>query len=236
LKFPAEDGVINFAPDIPESSHFAQPGRAQRYMENPDFIQPYLRYKRSTFVKIMGSSWGTHFNSNFERQQIRNFISSAKGVVLDLACGPGHLTTMVNDALGSEKVIGLDLSFPMLRAARQMLPKTLLVRGSALSLPVRNASLGGILCWNALQLFPRPERVIEEVSRTLQRGGTFECFTYRKSARPYRVVQRSWELIMQSVAAFDETVLLSWLLGADLKVSRSLRINSILLISASKSS
>jgi ubiquinone/menaquinone biosynthesis C-methylase UbiE len=40
------------------------------------------------------------------------------GVALDLCCGPGHFTTLLAQHLGFGAVTGIDLSEPMLRAAR----------------------------------------------------------------------------------------------------------------------
>jgi SAM-dependent methyltransferase len=44
---------------------------------------------------------------------------SAIGTAVDLACGPGHFTSLLNDRLGCDFVCGLDLSKPMIDTARK---------------------------------------------------------------------------------------------------------------------
>jgi SAM-dependent methyltransferase len=216
--YSLQNGFLDFAPEIPVSSVREQPGAAQRYMEDPQFIDEYVRSKRAFFVKVMGNTWGSRFTCEDEDGYIREFVQPAAGPVLDLACGPGQRTQCVARMLGAARVIGLDLSFPMLEAARQAVPRILLIRGSALAMPIRTASLGAILCWNALQLFPDPERVIAEVGRCLRPGGTFTCFTYRKATGPYRIIQQGWERVMRGVEAFSEEELRTWLQQANLTV------------------
>jgi SAM-dependent methyltransferase len=232
--FPERDAFLDFAPQVPVSSVASQPGAAQRYMEDPAFIDDYVRTKRAFFVRTMGGTWGASFTHSDEEVYIRTFATPGEGPVLDLACGPGQYTRILTAALGTGRVLGLDLSFPMLAVARRAVPEVLLVRGSASSLPIRTGTLGGILCWNALQLFPDPPRAIREAFRVLRPGGTLTCFTYRRSVGAYRLVQRAWEWLMKGVQAFDERRLLELLQDAGFSVLDLRGPRSILRFSARK--
>jgi ubiquinone/menaquinone biosynthesis C-methylase UbiE len=204
-------------------------------MEDPAFIDDYVRSKRAFFVKMMGGTWSAAFTPADEEDYIREFASPGEGPVLDLGCGPGQYTRVVAAALGTGRVLGLDLSFPMLAAARRVVPEVLLVRGSASSLPIREETLSGVLCWNALQLFPDPQRVVREAARVLRVGGTLTCFTYRRSSGPYRLVQRGWERLMGGVAALDEGRLREWLRDAGFSLLDLRGPRSILRFSGRKS-
>ena len=97
-----------------------------------------------------------------------------KGTVLDLACGAGrHLAAL---ARRGARVLGLDLSLPMLRAARR-LGQSHLVRGDLRQLPVRTAT-----CDTVLNLFTsfgyfdddrQHVQVLAEVARVLKPGAWF---------------------------------------------------------------
>lgn len=51
--------------------------------------------------------------------------SRAQRSALDLACGPGHMTTCLAHYLGYEDVLGIDLSSPMVEVAQKSLPAPL---------------------------------------------------------------------------------------------------------------
>lgn len=63
--------------------------------------------------------------------------------LLDLGCGDGrHLQGLRERGFAA---IGFDLSWPLLRAARERVPSAPLVRGDMRALPFRDASLGAVL-------------------------------------------------------------------------------------------
>ena len=95
--------------------------------------------------------------------------------ILDLACGTGIFTRRLaqqSDAV----VVGLDLSWPMLRRARQLIEKegvknVVLIRGTAFQLPFIAAAFPYVNCCGALHLFDRPDEALREVVRILCPGG-----------------------------------------------------------------
>lgn len=101
--------------------------------------------------------------------------SKEASTLLDLACGTGVFTRpLARQSRG--KVVGVDLSWPMLRQARRLLaraglPDVALVRASAFRLPFSDASFSFVNCCGALHLFDGPERALSEIRRVLAPGG-----------------------------------------------------------------
>lgn len=90
--------------------------------------------------------------------------------VLDVACGRGGAARRVRHALPSATVVGLDRSAQVLDAAPRGGPATL-VRGDAVRLPVRSASVDVVLCVEAALHFPSRGAFFREAARVLRPGG-----------------------------------------------------------------
>src|SRR5262249_36791326 len=95
---------------------------------------------------------------------------------LDLACGVGRYSRAL--AAGGAAVVGLDLSAPLLAAARRASASGVaVVRGGMRRLPFRRAAFGGVA-----SMFPRvgyfehvaeDRQVLAEVARVVGAGGVF---------------------------------------------------------------
>ena len=99
------------------------------------------------------------------------FAGSKPRSVLDLACGSGIYTRPLARRLGAGRVVGLDISRPMLSYARDRsraegLANVDLVRGSALELPFGAATFEVVNCCGALHLLPDVGRALTETSNT----------------------------------------------------------------------
>ena len=105
-----------------------------------------------------------------------------------IACGPGEVVldaptgSGVSFARGAPAthglLVGLDLSRPMLeraasrrRAAGLRPQRVLLVRADVTRLPLLDASVDRVLCFNSLHCIPNVRAVIEEFRRVLKPGG-----------------------------------------------------------------
>ncbi len=94
-----------------------------------------------------------------------------RGPVLDVGCGPGHVTAYLAE-LGLE-VSGVDLSPRMIAHARRLHPDQRFEVASATDLKLEPSSLGGILGWWSLFNLPRTvlPSVLESFGRALEPGG-----------------------------------------------------------------
>jgi ubiquinone/menaquinone biosynthesis C-methylase UbiE len=96
--------------------------------------------------------------------------------VLDVACGTGIVARLAAGQVGmAGEVTGLDLNAGMLRVARSLpsppgAPVTW-VEGSALAMPLPDASFDVVLCQQGFQFFPDQAAGLQEPKRVLVPGG-----------------------------------------------------------------
>lgn len=93
------------------------------------------------------------------------------GTVVDLGCGPGHVTGFL--AAQHAPVIGIDLSPGMISVAHERSPELAFAVGSMLSLPTADSSCAGALAlYSIIHLTPEQRLVAYgEFARTLRHGG-----------------------------------------------------------------
>jgi SAM-dependent methyltransferase len=141
-------------------------GLAQSLMESRLATGVYEGGIRPTLTRLVGGpSYAT------EARWLSDWLKDAAGPALDLACGTGRYTRWLAERLGPDAAFGVDLSAPMLAGASARSPALTFARGSALSVPVADASLGALVCFGALHLFPDPAAAIAEWGRCLRPGG-----------------------------------------------------------------
>jgi SAM-dependent methyltransferase len=205
-------GPLDVAPTTP--SEPSAVGLAQRLMEDRALVKLYESHIRPQVLRVMGGNWAGHLTPEDEDAYILQAPAPARGPVLDLACGAGRCTRVVAKKVGAERVIGLDLSWPMLVESEEMLPEVFFVRGNALQLPFAGGTLGGVNCFNALQVLPDPEKVIQELGRCMRRDAVFTCFSFRRAPRGvYRYFQSRFERSAK-IQAFSEEDVRRWLANA----------------------
>jgi len=190
--------------------------------EMPSMGLIYEAHARPNFLRLCGSNWGNEVTPATEDEYIAQHVHPVDGPVLDLAAGAGRWTEVLANTVGADRVIALDLNPPMLSMLRARLPRVPALRASAAPLPFGDASLGAVLCWNALQAFPaEAPAAIAEVGRCLRPGGTFTLMTFRNSDDPvYRhfVGSHTFSQYAGGPRLFDLSRLKGLLAGAGLRV------------------
>ncbi|WP_406067761.1 class I SAM-dependent methyltransferase [Micromonospora sp. NBC_01638] len=103
---------------------------------------------------------------------IRRHLASRPGTVLDLGCGPGHLTGYLH-SLGIDAT-GIDLVPEFIAHARAAHPNVEFHLGSLERLDVADNSVDGILAWYSLIHLPPQELdgVLIEFRRVMAPAGT----------------------------------------------------------------
>ncbi len=95
--------------------------------------------------------------------------------VFDLACGPGRHAQVIRQT--GARVVGLDLSLPLLRRARAGIPPLAVIRGDMRILPFGNDTFDVVTnLFTSFGYFTTDEQhtaVLSEVARVLRTGGTF---------------------------------------------------------------
>jgi SAM-dependent methyltransferase len=162
-------------------------GLGQRLMESAPVVAVYESrlWRRNPLVAaLMGLSFEDELACIVEAARLEEASR-----VLDLACGPGIYTRPLARRLSRGRVVGLDLSAPMLAHASRLrrkegLDRLDLVRGSALDLPFPPACFDVVNCCGALHLFPDVPRALGEIHRVLTPGGRFTMAVIRAGDLP----------------------------------------------------
>ena len=117
-----------------------------------------------------------HFSQFGERLLSRVRVDPS-AAVLDLACGPGTMASVMARIAPSVDVVAVDLSVGMLhRAAREVTAhragRCAVAAMDAHLLGFVDRAFGLVLCGSALDSFPDPGRALAEAHRVLRPGGT----------------------------------------------------------------
>ncbi|MBK8230521.1 MAG: class I SAM-dependent methyltransferase [Candidatus Eisenbacteria bacterium] len=110
-----------------------------------------------------------------EVEALRETLRSRLGLhppVFDLCCGGGRFLSVAGP-----QSYGLDLSLPLLAAARRVAPAAPLVRGDMRALPWRDSTFGTLVmlftCFGYFDTPAEDEAVIREVARVTRPGGVY---------------------------------------------------------------
>ena len=106
-------------------------------------------------------------------------------VVLDVPCGQGNFSSALARAVPKGVVICVDLSSAMLelsaaRFRRDGIDNVVLIRASALDLPLASNSIDAVSNCGGLHLYPDVPRAIREMRRVLTQSGHVAGLTLRK--------------------------------------------------------
>lgn len=102
--------------------------------------------------------------------------------VLDVACGTGAVTRLLAERVRpAGKVVGLDINPGMLAVAQlaAQSPSIEWLEGSAVKMPLPDASFDAVVCQQGLQFFPDKAAALSEMRRVLKRGGRLVLACWR---------------------------------------------------------
>jgi ubiquinone/menaquinone biosynthesis C-methylase UbiE len=139
-----------------------------------------------SYTKQLRQNWNSvapHYrriSEDYFRPIARAFVDftalKPRQSVLDVACGPGTATTEAVKAVGrAGKVVGVDLSFEMLKLAGERLGTVDLREMSAEALDFPDGTFDAVICQLGLMLFAEPETALREMVRVAKSGGKVSC-------------------------------------------------------------
>jgi ubiquinone/menaquinone biosynthesis C-methylase UbiE len=139
--------------------------------------------------------------------------------VLDVACGTGIVARVAKERLGAAgRVVGVDVSPPMLAVARGLAPDIEWREGNAGTLPAAAGDFDIVCCQQGLQFFPDRPAAVREMRRVLAPGGRLAVSTWRPVEEVplfhdlHRVAERHLGSVVDQRHAFGETAPLEALL------------------------
>lgn len=101
--------------------------------------------------------------------------------ILDVACGTGIVARVAKKRVGhTGKVVGIDISPPMIAVARQIAPDIDWREGDACALPIEaDEAFDIVVCQQGLQFVPDKPLALREMRRALTDGGRLAVSTWR---------------------------------------------------------
>ena len=137
----------------------------QKITQMFDGISSYYD-KMNNFISL-----GTHHL--IKKIAIKNLNIKPNTYILDLCCGSGDFTKIVNKLYPNAKIIGLDNSIEMLKIAKIKNPKQVFIPANCTSLPFNENEFDYITVGFGLRNIENRKQALSEIYRTLKSGGKF---------------------------------------------------------------
>ena len=127
----------------------------------------------------------------------RLLVEGAGGLTLDVGCGTGRNLVLYSSEVD---VIGADVRFELLMAARRRAPGRPLVIASAEALPFETGVFHTVVSGLVFCSVPDPLQGLREVRRVLAPDGSLQMLEHVRSLRPLMgwwqdLIQPAWTLI-----------------------------------------
>lgn len=116
-------------------------------------------------------SLGTHKIIKFFA--LKNLNIKANTMILDLCCGTGDFTQIITKIQPKARVIGIDNSEKMLKLAKIKNPKNAFIIGDCTELSFKDEEFDYITIGFGLRNIQDRSKAIDEIYRTLKKGGKF---------------------------------------------------------------
>jgi len=164
--WPVREGILDTVGDLPGNAITP----FQRLMQSRMVVSVYEGiWRRLGYWLASSRRFGDEIELVLRLQRGKEC-----GRLLDLACGTGVFTRPL--AGQASLVVGLDLSWPMLRQAQRLILRdgvrnVVLIRGTAFNLPFVPGTFDSVNCCGALHLFQSPEAALDEIARVLACDG-----------------------------------------------------------------
>jgi SAM-dependent methyltransferase len=138
-----------------------------------------------------------------DEERIRRLVTAAhltgSECVLDIATGPGYIAEAF--ARNAREVVGVDLTDAMLGIAKERtkargISNVSFRAADAQNLPFESGAFDVVVCRLALHHLQRPLKVVREMARVCQTGGTLLVEDIYASESPERAAyQNRWEIL-----------------------------------------
>jgi len=175
-------------------------------------------------------------------RKVSRFINNVNGSLLDIGCDGGSFTAYLNKCCKPSYVVGLDISRKAVDYAKKMHPQIDFVVADGHLLPFRAGAFKTITFLEVLEHTKRPELMLNEAKRVLDRGGTIICLVPNEDSLLFRMVWFLWTKLRgkiwgdKHVTKFNEQILVKKLKDTGFRVVSLTKINLGMLILAKATS
>jgi len=183
LEYPVADDVLDLLPHVK-----GRRGLAQKLMESERIVRIYeSKWWRGCILFKLFAKIGL----NDEMALIENILDlGPEDTVLDLACGTGLYARRFAGRSPARKIVGLDISRPMLGYATKKtgemgIENVTFIYGDAHHLPFEDSSLNGANCCGGLHLFKDVRGVLRELHRVIRPNGRFSAAMALNNLKPF---------------------------------------------------
>jgi ubiquinone/menaquinone biosynthesis C-methylase UbiE len=129
------------------------------------------------------ASWWNAGMRELAERMLRGATLPSRGTLLDVGCGSGQTMSWFRRRWPAWETVGLDVAREGLRAAR-LIAKERVLAGSALELPMPNASVDAVITLDVLQHLPLgggDVQALAEIGRVVRPGGVLFVRTNAQS-------------------------------------------------------
>ena len=133
-------------------------------------IELHKLLSREYVDKRYATGYSMLYNEQWNKEIISFLPSNNDGRILDCGCGTGILLKDLDKLYKSS--CGLDISYEMLRNARNWVHESDLIVGDIEALPFSEESLAAIVCRGSLHHVPLPQKALDEIYISLKKGGS----------------------------------------------------------------
>src|SRR5262245_47865730 len=106
----------------------------------------------------------------FELRAALEWLGEPRGrLVVDVGCAKGRFVRALSDR--GARMVGVDRTWNLVRAASGSVPQASFVRSSITHLPILASRCDALLCVEVIEHVPEVERALAELARVLKPGG-----------------------------------------------------------------
>ena len=140
--------------------------------KNPEKIKSMFDQIALYYDKVNNLiSFGTHYLIKY--LCVKQLDIKPRSMVLDLCCGTGDFSKIINKIYPRAKVIGLDFSAEMLKLAKNKNPKGVFLQADCTNIPFSEREFQYVTAGFGLRNVENRQKAITEIYRILETDGLF---------------------------------------------------------------